>query len=105
MSQKLGPVYYERDLENPFLGRQIATEAGSSDSTSAAIEAEARHLLGGAFERAAQMLGKYDVELRRLVGALLDRETIERPELEALLGSSGAPRPASDHAEPIELTH
>lgn len=45
MSAKLSPVYYEHDVEHPFLGHRIATESGASDATLSTIESEARAVL------------------------------------------------------------
>jgi cell division protease FtsH len=90
MSERLGPVYYDHDAEHPFLGQRMGTESGTSSATVAAIEEESRRLLGRALEEAAQMLVIRRPELDRLVGALLEHETLERDALVALLGAPQA---------------
>jgi cell division protease FtsH len=87
MSEKLGPVHYDYRSEHPFLGRKIATEGGTSPATVAAIEAEARALLTLAVEEATNLLSEHRRALERLVAVLLERETLEREDLEALLGT------------------
>jgi cell division protease FtsH len=90
MSERLGPVYYDHNAEHPFLGQRIAIESGTSEATVSTIEQEARRLLGGALERAGELLATQRATLDRLVTALLAQETIERDELNTLLGGSTA---------------
>ncbi len=77
MSKLFGPVYYEHDVEHPFLGQRIASESGTSDSTTHAIENETRKILGEALEAASELLKGHREQLNRLKTALLDQETIE----------------------------
>jgi cell division protease FtsH len=88
MSEALGPVYYEHRTEHPFLGHKIATEGGTSPATVAAIEAEARRLLTAALTQASELLAAHRSELEGLIALLLERETLEREELAALLGNA-----------------
>jgi cell division protease FtsH len=92
MSARLGPVHYDYGAEQPFLGRRIGGDGGTSESTVHAIENEARKLLGSAFEGTAQLLVKHKDLLDKLVAELLVRETLESAELTALLGQTGAQR-------------
>jgi cell division protease FtsH len=85
MSERLGPVFYEHDVEHPFLGQRIAVDGGTSAATSAAIEEEARVLLGRALAEAAKMLEEHRADLDRLSGTLLVKESLERAEIEELL--------------------
>jgi cell division protease FtsH len=85
MSKRLGPAYYEHDVEHPFLGQRIATEGGLSDATTQAIEEEGRNVLTQALERASALLRRHRRELDRLSEALLDHETIEAAALKLLL--------------------
>jgi cell division protease FtsH len=85
MSSRLGPVYYEHDVEHPFLGHRIATESGASDATLSTIESEARAVLNAALSSATSLLSEHRADLERLERALLASETLERAELGALL--------------------
>jgi len=93
MSERLGPVYYDHEAEHPFLGQRIANDGGTSSATTHVIEEEARRILGRALEEAGEMLRHRRPELDRLYAALLERESLERDELAAILGSSD-PSPA-----------
>jgi cell division protease FtsH len=95
MSERLGPVYYDHDAEHPFLGMRVATEGGTSPATTTAIEEEARRLLRRALDGASELLQRHRPALDRLYGALLERESLERDELIAILGTSPAPADAS----------
>lgn len=85
MSDALGPVYYAHDAEHPFLGQRMATDGGASDATTHAIEDEARKVLHRALDEAHELLASHRGPLNSLVDALLDRETVERDELQVVL--------------------
>ncbi len=89
MSEKLGPVYYDHNAEHPFLGHAIG-EGGISEATVSAIEAEARQLLSRALTQAGDLLAEHRSTIEALVDRLLHQETIERDELEGLLGARAA---------------
>ncbi|MEO6573228.1 MAG: cell division protein FtsH, partial [Polyangiaceae bacterium] len=90
MSERVGPVYHEQRVEHPFLGQRLATEAALSDETAHEIEQEARRLLGAAVEGAKAVIAKHRAALEGLVAALLERETLERSELEGILAITPA---------------
>jgi cell division protease FtsH len=86
MSEALGPVRYELHEQHAFLGQRIATGSGTSDATVHVIETEAQKLLGRALAAATQVISTHRARLDRLSTALLERETLEREQLEELLG-------------------
>ena len=94
MSERLGPVFYDHDSEHPFLGQRVAVDGGTSAATTAAIEEEARGLLGRALEQATALLTQHRSELDRLCASLLEHESLERDEINTLLGPRGAQAPA-----------
>jgi cell division protease FtsH len=86
MSERLGPVFYENDVEHPFLGQRVATDSGTSAATAAAIEEEARKILARAHDQATALLSERRRELDRLSATLIEREALEREDLAAILG-------------------
>ncbi len=86
MSERIGPVFYAHRTEHPFLGQTIASDGGTSDATVHVIEHEARGFLVKALEQAKEMIAQHRPALDALVAALLQSETLEKAELQRLLG-------------------
>src|SRR5690606_23465723 len=85
MSEAIGPMGYELNQEHPFLGRRVATDALVSDETVHAIEQEARSLILRAQSDTQLLLRRHRSALEGLVGALIERETLDEGELDELL--------------------
>ncbi len=102
MSDRIGPVFYEHRTEHPFLGQKVATEGGTSDATVYAIEEEARRVLIAAADEAKALLAERREALERMRDALLERETVEKGELAALLGPSVNSSPRGE-ADPLHF--
>jgi len=101
MSERLGPVYYDHEAEHPFLGQRVALDGATSAATAAAIEEEARKILGRALQEATAVLTRHRADLDRLCTALLERESLEREDLAELLPprpSAVEPAPAGERA-------
>jgi cell division protease FtsH len=86
MSPRLGPVYYDHEAEHPFLGQRVALDGATSAATAGVIEEEARKVLGKALDGATSILEKHRKVLDELWSALIDRESLERDDLETILG-------------------
>jgi cell division protease FtsH len=87
MSERIGPVYHEHRSEHPFLGQMLATEAGgTSDATVHLIEEETRELLTAAVAAARRVIADHREMLDKLVNVLVEQESVEREQLERLLG-------------------
>ncbi|MDP2872821.1 MAG: ATP-dependent zinc metalloprotease FtsH [Bacillota bacterium] len=90
MSRELGPLTFGNPNESPFLGRDMARERNYSEEVGAAIDREVRELAASAYTRAQQILRDNLTALNRLADALLERETLEGDELEAVLDELAA---------------
>jgi len=93
MSDAIGPVNYSSDDEgNPFLGRDFTMgRRDYSEHMAIKIDEEVRRLLIEAETRARDILsGKREI-LDSVANALLDRETIDGPELTALYEGKALP--------------
>jgi len=84
MSSKLGAVKYGSEHGDPFLGRTMGTQADYSHEVARDIDDEIRKLIEAAHTEAWEILTEYRDILDTLAGQLLERETLHRPELEAI---------------------
>jgi len=96
MSKRIGPVFHEQRVEHPFLGQRLATETPVSDSTSHAIEEEARRVLVEALEQVTATIATRRNALDRLVRELLAHETLEKTELDKVLADPNEPEPKQE---------
>ena len=87
MSDKLGPLTYGKSSDLVFLGKELSEERNYSEETAETIDAEARRLVEEQYRRATEILEMNRSVLENLVAVLLDKETLQGPELiEALKG-------------------
>jgi cell division protease FtsH len=97
MSEKLGPRTFGRDSSQPFLGRDFGHEADYSDEIAREIDDEIRRIVEDAHERARKVLSDHMDELQRLSKILIEYETIDREQFQALLTGTGAEEVFKDH--------
>ncbi len=84
MSEKLGPLTFGDRDELVFLGREIAEQRNYSDEVAEEIDQEVRRLIDEAYSRARAILITYRQKLDTIAERLIEVETIERTEFEAL---------------------
>ncbi len=89
MSVKLGPLAYEKREGPVFLGMQSGTARDYSEAKAEEIDREVFALVDGGYKRALAILNENVEILHRLAAALLDRETIDGPEVD-LICSGGS---------------
>jgi cell division protease FtsH len=99
MSEKLGPVTFGRDHTSQFLEGMSAEERNYSEETAREIDAQVRDILEAQHGRARQILERRRDDLERLATRLLEVETLDRSDLEEILGTplgpaDGKPSPA-----------
>ncbi len=93
MSEVLGPLAYGDNDENPFLGREMATHhATYSANTAKLIDDEVRRLVMEQYTLAKNSLSEHKAKLDLLAEALLERETVEGSEIEAIIEGRPLPR-------------
>ncbi|MFH1909603.1 MAG: ATP-dependent zinc metalloprotease FtsH [bacterium] len=86
MSDKIGPVVVGQRDELVFLGRELGEHKNHSEKISAVIDDEIEKIIRQAEEKTKQVLTKQKVKLVKLAKAVLKKETLEREELEKILG-------------------
>ncbi len=88
MSERLGSVAYERDPGNFLAGADRPypmRERDYADETAAAVDEEVRSIVDNVFERAQGILKARRAILDRAAKKLLEKETLEQSDLEALV--------------------
>ena len=88
MSEKLGPRTLGRNQAMPFLGRDYSQEADYSQEIAQAIDDEIKRIIEEAHDRARAVLHDHREQLDSTAKILIDRETLERGEFEALLAGT-----------------
>ncbi len=86
MSEKLGPVCYDNEGENVFIGRDYGRTKVYSEEVQYAIDQEIKDFILKAKEEATQILLEHKDKLEKLAKTLLEKETINRQEFLAVLG-------------------
>ncbi|MDP9020473.1 MAG: ATP-dependent zinc metalloprotease FtsH [Actinomycetota bacterium] len=81
MTDALGPQQLGHKDGEPFLGRDSGHRRDYSDEVAARIDAEVRTLIEHAHAEAAEILRQHRQTLDRLADALVERETVDTPEL------------------------
>ncbi|MGN0733880.1 MAG: ATP-dependent zinc metalloprotease FtsH [Emergencia sp.] len=82
-SEKLGNVNYGGDGE-VFLGNDFTTRSNYSEATAQQIDDEIRRIISEAYDLATKILKEHDDVLENLANALLQVETIDGKQFEAL---------------------
>ena len=98
MDDVIGPVYHGGNTE-VFLGRDFAQSRDCSEKVAAQIDEEIRKVASACQERAINILKANMDKLHRMAGVLLERETITKPELDAIMKGEALPDHAAQSAE------
>jgi cell division protease FtsH len=91
MSDKLGPMVYGQKDELVFLGREIGEQRDYSDSVAEEIDAEVRRIVGEAHDKARTVLTTHREKLELVANRLMEIETINGAEFEALMRGERPP--------------
>jgi len=76
MSEKMGPLTYGTNEEQPFLGKGSSSQANFSDQTAKLIDQEVKSLVMGGYEKATELLKTNLDKLETMAQALLEHETL-----------------------------
>ena len=86
MSDKLGPVAYGGEDEQVFLGRDFNSQSRNySETTAQLIDEEVQKLVRSGEESAKTLLTEKRAVLDQMAEALLERETIDAEEIDAIV--------------------
>ena len=85
MSEEMGPLTYGKKEEQIFLGREIAQHQDYSEGTAIKIDQEVKRVVLEGYAKAREILGENREALIRLAEALLEYETLNSEEIEAVM--------------------
>lgn len=91
MSDSMGPVHYSASEEHVFLGRDIAKPKDHSEATQREIDHEVRKLLEQQYAKAKSIVEEHVDILHRMAKALIERETLNAEEVDALVKGAELP--------------
>ena len=84
MSEKIGPIDFSSTQSEVFLGRDFANTNQLSEQTASLIDSEVKELIHKAYQRCEQILRENMDILHRLAQFLLENETMDNAQLEAI---------------------
>jgi cell division protease FtsH len=100
MSEKVGMMAVGDKEQEIFLGREFAQRREISERTAQMVDDEVKRLIDEAYARATGILSENRELLDRIAQALLDRETIDREDLDRLVKNQPLPPRTLPPTEP-----
>jgi len=98
MSELIGPLAVGDKEQEIFLGREFAQRREISERTAQMVDDEVKRLIDEAYARATEILMANRDLLDRIAASLLERETIDREDLDRLV--KGLPLPPRNPTPP-----
>ena len=100
MSDELGPLQYEEEQGETFLGYSQSQRVNMSNETAKKIDSEIRRIADAAYDRARDVLTTQEDQLHLLANALLEYETLSGDEINELLETGKFERADGDVVKP-----
>src|ERR1041385_6879554 len=91
MSNVIGPIAVGDREQEIFLGREVVQRREISDRTAQIVDEEVKNILTHAYGDATRILTERRAALDRLAPALLERETLEREQVEMVIAGQTLP--------------
>ncbi|MGI8560891.1 MAG: ATP-dependent zinc metalloprotease FtsH, partial [Luteimonas sp.] len=102
---ELGPITFGEEDDEVFLGRSVTQHKSVSDDTARRIDEVVRDILDKAYSRTRTLLTENLDKLHTMAKLLLEYETIDAPQVDAVMEGRDPPppvgwnKPASDDAD------
>ena len=94
MSENMGPIQFGQQDEMVFLGRELAEQRNYSEEVAEQIDDEVRRIVTRCHLRARTLLGDNIDKLHVVAKALLENETLNHDEFEAIFATAATAAPA-----------
>jgi cell division protease FtsH len=85
LSERLGPLTYNQENEEVFLGHQIAKNTKFSDDTAQLIDEESRNIIDRNYKLAETLLQENVEKLHLMADALIKYETIDSSQINDIM--------------------
>jgi cell division protease FtsH len=99
MSEELGPLTFGHKSEEVFLGRDISRDRNYSDAIAYAIDKEASSYIEASYQKAEEILEAHMDKLHKVAERLMEQETMEAWEFEAIMKGEELKAPAASVAQ------
>ena len=93
LSDELGPIAYGEEEDEVFLGRSVTQHKNVSDDTARKIDEVVRTILDRAYNRTKTLLTENIDKLHTMAKLLLEYETIDVPQIDAVMEGKDPPPP------------
>ncbi|MEQ1511132.1 MAG: ATP-dependent zinc metalloprotease FtsH [Lysobacteraceae bacterium] len=93
LSEELGPIAYGEEEDEVFLGRSVTQHKNVSDDTARKIDEVVRSILDNAHARTKKLLTDNLDKLHTMAKLLLQYETIDAPQIDAIMENREPPPP------------
>jgi cell division protease FtsH len=101
LSDELGPLSYDENEDEVFLGRSVTQHKNVSDETHRKIDKEVRRIIDAAYGRAREILSEHDKQLHLMADALMRYETIDSKQIDQIMeGDEPDPPDGWNDSEP-----
>lgn len=95
-SAKVGPINYNSDDDEVFIGRDLAHTRGYGEQVASEIDGEVKRIVGECYETARKEILAHEDVLHRCAELLLEKEKIGRDEFESLFTGDAIPQPEGE---------
>ncbi len=107
MSEKLGPLTFGKKEEQIFLGKELSRHQDYSEQTAIEIDAEVKRIVMDGYQTARKVLQENLELLKKIAEALLEHETIDGDDIEAVIqgrtiNRRPPPPPRAPVTEPVK---
>ncbi len=95
-SAEVGPINYDNDEDEVFIGRDLAHTRGYGEQVASTIDGEVKRIIQECYAKATALIKEHEDVLHKCAELLLEREKIGRTEFEALFGGDPIPQPDTE---------
>jgi cell division protease FtsH len=101
MSETLGPLSFGKKEEQIFLGREISQHRDYSEQTAQKIDDEVLSIVTTAYQRTSQLIRNNVETLHLMAKTLLEKETLDAKDIDAIMAKAAKPSNAGTGAVAI----